>query len=562
MSALAYPIPVSRVIDSEVDFPQTEYLVRTGSSLKSFNVNFPNSYSNSSITTKLEVSNSQMLIEKMILWEQPVSVSIVGSTSTGINILQTGAQAPRSHALAKASNTINLQFGNASYTYNASDVISAFERYNLSDCSKYNSDIDLSMLDQYQSYDSGFGSNRSPLQLYSSGMNAIMHRGSQPLTNIVNSPTAASFDTVFRCYLPVAPLNDQIQRNGGGFALSHLDNLNIDINFVSNLFSRMFSFCRVRNGDTLTITNGSVVIGQPVFRFVQLSDQMAQIPPVLTYPLNTVERYNTDFTFSSALQPVASPVIQTSRFPHSMYVFARPTNSVLLSGYGAVSGAQVPDAFCGLNSINVTMDGQVLASNADVSALYKLSSENGLVDSFIQYSAQPLLVECSSANGTYAYGAGSVTKFVFNKDICLQGKVIAPGMNYKTNLQVNAVFSRTNPSITNWSLYIVLCYSDILQLYGQNNALINNAPISEIDVSMANKANPNVHYDVLREKNISGGAGLLETGHSLFCSRKVLPYLRMLEDKIRSKIGGAPSGGAFSGGAVASKAKMSHKLLM
>jgi len=559
MSALAYPIPVTRVIDSEVDFPQTEYLVRTGSSLKSFNVNFPNSYSNSSITTKLEVSNSQMLIEKMILWEQPVSVAIVGSTSTGINILQTGAQAPRSHALAKACNTINLQFGNASYTYNASDVISAFERYNLSDCTKYNSDIDLSMLDQYQSYDSGFGSNRSPLQLYSSGMNAIMHRGSQPLTNIVNSPTAASFDTVFRCYLPVAPLNDQIQRNGGGFALSHLDNLNIDINFVSNLFSRMFSFCRVRNGDTLTITNGSVVIGQPVFRFVQLSDQMAQIPPVLTYPLNTVERYNTDFTFSSALQSVASPVIQTSRFPHSMYVFARPTNSVLLSGYGAVSGAQVPDAFCGLNSINVTMDGQVLASNADVSALYKLSSENGLVDSFIQYSAQPLLVECSSANGTYAYGAGSVTKFVFNKDICLQGKVIAPGMNYKTNLQVNAVFSRTNPSITNWSLYIVLCYSDILQLYGQNNALINNAPISETDVSMASKANPNVHYDVLREKNISGGAGLLETGHSLFCSRKVLPYLRMLERKMS---GGAPSGGAYSGGAIASRAKMSHKLLM
>ena len=557
MSALAYPIPVTRVIDSEVDFPQTEYLVRTGSSLKSFNVNYPNSYSNSSITTKLEVSNSQMLIERMILWEQPVSVSIVGSTSSGINILQTGAQAPRSHALAKACNTINLQFGNASYTYNASDVISAFERYNLSDCNKYNSDIDLSMLDQHQSYDTAFGSNRSPLQLYSSGMNAIMHRGCQPLTNIVNTPTSATFDTVFRCYLPIAPLNDQIQRHGGGFALSHLDNLNIDINFVSNLFSRMFSFCKVRNGDTLTITNGAVVIGQPVFRFVQLSDQMAQIPPVLTYPLNTVERYNTDFVFSNPLQPVASPVIQTSRFPHAMYVFARPANSVLLSGEGALAGAQVPDAFASLNSLNVTMDGQVLASNADVSALYKMSSENGLVDSFIQYSGQNLLTECSSANGTYARTAGSVTKLVFNKDICLQGKAIAPGMNYKTNLQVNAIFNQVNPAITSYSFYIILCYSDVLQLYGQNNALINNAPISQIDVSMSHKANPNVHYDVVREKNISGGANLLDQGHSLMDSRRVMPHLRRMAHS-----GGAPTGGAYSGGAIASRAKMSHKLLM
>ena len=241
-----------------------------------------------------------------------------------------------------------------------------------------------------------------------------------------------------------------------------------------------------------------------------------------------------------------------------MYVFARPTNAVLLSGEGTLAGAQVPDCFAGLYSINVTMDGQVLASNADISALYKISSENGLVDSFIQYSAQNVLVECSSANGTYARTAGSVTKLVFNKDICLQGKAIAPGMNYKTNLQVNATFQQVNPSINNWSFYIVLCYSDVLQLYGQNNALINNSPISEIDVSMSHKANPNVHYDVMREKNISGGAGLLEHGHSLMDSRRVMPHLR----RMTHHSGGAPSGGAISGGAVAHRSKMHHKLLM
>ena len=556
MSNLAFPISVKKVVDSEVDFVEPSYLVRTGSTLKSFNINYPNSFSNSSITTKLEVSNAQMLIEKMILWEQPVHVNVIGTTSTGINILQSGCQAPRSHALAKASQTITLQMGNASYTYNSADVISAFERYNLEDKDKFNSDIDLSMLDQYQNYDSAYGSNRNPLQLYSTGMNSINHRGAQPLTNIVNSPTSASFNTVFRAYIPVSPLNDQIRRCGGGVALSHLDNINIDVNFVSNLFARMFSFMKNRNGDVLTISSGSVTILQPVLRFVQLSDQLSSIPPVITYPLSTVERYNVDFSFNSPLQQVSSPVIQTSRWPHAMYIYARPTNATLLSGNGnGLDGSQIPDAFTGINTLNCFIDGQTLMTNSDIGALYKISSENGLVDNFLQYSAQPLLSECSSVNGTYVYGAGSVTKLVFNKDLNLQGKAIASGMSYKTNIQVNATFVQTNPAITNYSMYIVLSYSDVIQLYGSNNALINNAPLSEMSVIDAKKANPEVHYDVLRERNMSGG-GLLDCGHALY---NALPALKTAYSKcVPSK---EHSGeGAMSGGARASKHKMLHNV--
>jgi len=553
MSNLAFPIKVQRVVDSEVDFVEPSYLVRTGSTLKSFNINYPNSFSNSSITTKLEVSNAQMLIERMILWEQPVSVAITGSTSTGVNILQSGCQAPRSHALAKASQTITLQLGNASYTYNSADVISAFERYNLEDKDKFNSDIDLSMLDQYQNYDVALGSNRNPLQLYSTGSNSVAHRGCQPLTNIVNSPTAASFNTVFRAYIPVSPLNDQIRRQGGGVALSHLDNMNIDINFVSNLFARMFSFMKNRNGDVLTITSAVVTINQPVIRFVQLSDQLSSIPPVITYPLGTVERYNVDFSFNSPIQQVSSPVIQTSRWPHAMYVFARPTNAVLLSGVSGLHGSQISDAFSGINTLNCFIDGQTLMTNSDISALYKISSENGLVDNFLQYSAEPLLVECSSTNGTYARSAGSVTKLVFNKDLNLQGKVIAPGMSYKTNIQVNATFVQTNPAITNYAMYVVLCYSDVIQLYGSNNALINNAPISEASVGESVKANPAVHYDVLRERNISGG-GLLDCGHALMDVTKLMPIIK----DIYSKCSGAFSG---EGGAMASKKHLKHRLL-
>lgn len=585
MSTLAYPIGLTSVIQSEVDFVDPVFLVKEGGSLKSFNINIPNSFSESSITTKLEVSNTQMLVEKLILHEQLVDVNITGTTSTGINILQSGCQSARPHALARSYNQVTAQFGNASYTFNCADLVSALEHYNPQVDSKYHSDIDLSYLDQSQSYDSLLGSNRNPLQLYSTGLDSQVHRGTQPFYNIVNTPTTASFRTTFREYIPVTPLSDQILRMGSGFALSHLNNINLTFNLVPNLFSRMFSFMKTRNGDVLTITSATVTIRQPIFRFVQISDAYNRIPPVITYPLMTMERYPTDFTFPSALTLPAqnllempSQVIQTSRIPEWIMLFARPSNNVLNNGNGAgLVGAQIPDCFAGINKLNILFNGETLFTNTDVSSLYKMSSENGLVDSFWQFSGLPILSECSSANGSYIIGSGSVVKLMINKDLCLQNARVAPGTAFRTNIQAIVTFAQVNPDILNYTLYMVLGYPDTIQMYGDNLSTINNAAITMADVESVHKANNHVHYDELRNENI-GGAGLFNKSSSILSNgAKIMDFIR--KGKCAAPIvhraynelvkncgngafsGGAPSGGAPSGGAMASKGMMKHNLL-
>jgi hypothetical protein len=522
MSNLFSPIKVVEVRDSLVDFVEPAYIVRKPANLKSFQINQTQTFSNSAITSKLEISNTQMVIDRNILWEQPITVSVVATSNVaGGRVLQDGCFSLRSHPLSKIVNTLNIQYGNVSYAFNSSDVISALERYNSYDCTKYNTDIAESYLDQSQNYDDFLGSNRNPLNLFSAGVGTQSHRGASNISNITNpvmavvgTPYTATFQMTLRTMLTSSPLLDQILKHGTGFGLSHLNNLNIDITLVPQLGARLFSFMKNRNADVLTIQSINVTINQPLFRFIQISAYSGSVPPVLTYGLNTLERYPTDFTFDVKTRQVNSQVIQLSRIPQYLMFYARPTNNVLQQGTATLHGSQIPDAFASLVSATVDFDGETLLSNADVSMFYKMASENQLVDSFIQYSGAPVLKSVSgSSAGTFIYPIGSVSKLLFNKDISLKKADLAPGTNYRTNIQVNATF--TNPTfglpenITNsYTFYLVCVYDDILQIYGDNNANINYAPISQADVANANKQNENIHYDVLRNHNLTG-AGLL-----------------------------------------------------
>lgn len=539
MSNLFSPIKVVEVRDSLVDFVEPAYIVRKPANLKSFQINQTQTFSNSAITSKLEISNTQMVIDRNILWEQPISVSVVATTNVaGGRVLQDGCFSLRSHPLSKVVNTLNIQYGNVSYAFNSSDVISALERYNSYDCTKYNTDIAESYLDQSQNYDDFLGSNRNPLNLFSSGVGTQSHRGASNISNIVNpvmavagTPYTATFQMTLRTMLTSSPLLDQILKHGTGFGLSHLNNLNIDITLVPQLGARLFSFMRNRNSDVLSIQSINVTINQPLFRFIQISAYSGSVPPVLTYGLNTLERYPTDFTFDVKTRQVNSQVIQLSRIPQYLMFYARPTNNVLQQGNGTLHGSQIPDAFASLVSATIDFDGETLLSNADISMYYKMASENQLVDSFIQYSGAPVLKSVSgSANGTFIYPIGSVSKLLFNKDISLKKADLAPGTNYRTNIQVNATF--TNPTfglaenITNsYTFYLVCVYDDILQIYGDNNANINYAPISQADVANANKQNENIHYDVLRNHNLTGAGILSGLTNLITHGKKLYPMI-------------------------------------
>jgi hypothetical protein len=585
MSNLYHPLKTVEVRDSIVDFVEPAYIVRKPANLKSFQINQTQTYSNSAITTKLEVSNTQMVIDRNILWEQPIDVSITGSLSTGGQLINDGAFSLRSNALAKIVNTINVQYGNVSYAFNSSDVVSALERYNSYDCTKYNTSLSASYLDQSQSYDDFIGSNRNPMNLFSVGTGSQFHRGAFPvreLSNPVLAPNVvgtATFKTTLRAMLLTSPLLDQILKHGTGYGLTHLNNLNIDLTLIPALGSRLFSVAKNIGANVLSVNSLTVQIQQPIFRFIQVSPHFDEIPPVLTYGLNTLERYPTDFVFQNQIQQVPSQVIQLSRIPQYLMFFARYNNNITQQGNGAgIAGCQIPDAFASLVSATVDFDGETLLSNADNAMFYKMSSENQLVDNFLTFNGEPLVKSFNvGTTGQYVFPAGSVCKLVFNKDISLKKASLASGVNYRTNIQVNATFKNqtygTASNISNnFTFYLIAVYDDILQLYGDNNGQIGYAPLSESDVLNSNKQNENIHYDIMRNHNLTG-AGLLSGlsnilshgkklypmihkvyGSNKYLRGKIKEFLRnsgdegkQLANNLSSMGFGAQSGGAMAG---------------
>jgi hypothetical protein len=267
--------------------------------------------------------------------------------------------------------------------------------------------------------------------------------------------------------------------------------------------------------------------------------------------------------------------------------FARPNNNVLQQGNGTLHGSQIPDAFASLVNAQMTIDGESLMANADVSMYYKMCSENQLVDSFVQYAGAPLVKSFGSSGvASYVLPIGSVTKVMFNKDILLKKGYLAPGTNYRTTIQVNATFRNrtfgTPQNVTNfYTLYLVCVYDDILQIYGDNLAQIGQAPISQNDVYETQKQNNNIHYDVLRNHNLTGAGILSGLSNLLEHGKKLYPMIhgayssglgRMVRDKVKSYLRESGNSniadsldsigfGAPSGGRMASRHRLGKNLL-
>ena len=514
-------LPLLSTVTSLLDFVEPAFILRHGGQTKSFQINQISTYSNSSVSVKLEISNTSMVIDRNLIFEIPVAVQVNGTSSTGIALLQDGAFSLRSHAIAKCISNLNINYGSVSVNFSSSDVISAMERYSSMDCSKYQTDFAEPYLDMTQDYSDLLGSNRNPMNLYSAGIGSQVHRGAGgQISNVVNPvagvgvPNTATFNMVLRGCLITPPLLDQILKNGTSYGLTNLNNLNIDISFVSNLGARMFSFMPRRNGDVLTLTSVNVnILQQPLFRFVQIMPEMPVMRPII-YSLQNNERYPTNFTFMNQLQQVPSQVVQLSRIPNSVMIFARPQNQVLINGVGGFSPCFVPDAFAAIQSIEININGETVLSNSDPSQLWKCSVENGCVDSYVQWSGSPVLKSVVTNPATYSYPSASVLKLVFNKDIMLKNGNLVPGTLFRTNFQAIVNFNQQDfASVNNithdYSLYCVFFYDDLLTLAPDNLGTIQYGVLTEGDVARAPEVSRAVHFDIMRNHQISG-AGIVD----------------------------------------------------
>ena len=505
-------LQVVSVKDPLLSFVPPVYVMHEPSSLKSFTSFDVTNYSNSQVTTTLNLNSSDFVLDSNILYEQPISVVINGTTD-GANILVDGCAALRANALSQIIATLEMKYQSTGYAWQIGNVISALAHYGNPTNEKYNTGYDLAMLDQSQDYSDLTNSNRNPLALFSSGYDNVVHRGAYPWVVTVNTPTQAVFTTTLRSLLVCPPLHDQIERGGrSGAGISHLNNIGININFLANAGNRLLSLAKNRNGDVLNVTNIQVTFNQPNFQFVQIKAH-EDVPRCLAFPFSSLEQYpyNITLPFNTETQINVSS-FSLSRVPRSMYLFCRPSNNAYLS---STAGVHIPDCFTQISKLTIQYDGQTLITpSATVSALYKMAMQNGVVDNYQQFTAQPVLKSFGAgvSNPQNYNGIGSVLKLHFGSDISLYEGVRVGGYN-NTSISLTATLKNVCPLTTDFTFYLLLQYDDVIEMF-DNMSQLSMIPLSPEDISRGGRSQ-SVHHDVVKQSfDLAGGmsSGIIKSG--------------------------------------------------
>lgn len=541
------PQPITNLIEVReglCDFTEPAFTVLKPSNLKAININQTNTFSNSAISAKLEIPNEFNIVDKNILWTQKMRVKITGNSVDSEGnpsdraLFEVGCIAPRSNPLSKIVNTITLTFGGSSYSMVLGQVVDMMERYNVYASRKYQSSLTPTMLDTATDYDALQNTSRNPLNAYKDGSgDEMLPRGSyMPVDMIKNTSTYCEFDITLNDYLQVAPLSSNITRQGGQYGLSHLTSLNLDLTLFSGaLGQRLFSIARFRSGgNTVNITNIDVQLDRPIFRFITLNTTNDVIPNLVYYPLKTIERQPATFNLPYGVPTtVSSPVLTLSRVPVAVLFSAKPTQNVVQfnNTTNLRDGSQYSDSFTRCDNVNIQFDGQALLTNSNNQDLYKMSSENGLVDNYQLFAGNPLVNGMSAVSPSGDYlptsfsPSGSCVKLCFGKDISLR-RNLAPMVSYRTNFQITATFTNFNKNVETFDFVLVMMYDNVLALFDSNLSAISYAPLSEADAINAHKMNNAVHSDYLRSEQLNGGGFMDGINKFLHHAKVIYPHLK------------------------------------
>jgi hypothetical protein len=217
--------------------------------------------------------------------------------------------------------------------------------------------------------------------------------------------------------------------------------------------------------------------------------------------------------------------MQLSSIPWRMYIFARPSNSVLYNS------ASYSDTFYGISNVNIQFNNQTgILSSATQQQLYEMSVKNHLNNNWTQFFGITELTNVFPSGGStsvpfnissaYQFGTiGSVICCEFGTDIPL-GDLEAPGLNGQFQLLVQANVYNCDPTGAHdeldVTLYIVIVSEGTFTIPALGKSMTQLGVISRQDIINA-KQSIFLNYKDVQEVN--GGnflSGLKDFGKKLF----------------------------------------------
>lgn len=472
-------------------------------------------FSQSNISWLINTNSAEAFIDRGFIAEVKVRFTINSVARPGSrNCLSDGAFSLRSNPLNSGLLNMSLKCGNVITSLPISECLPALERMLQPDGSKYIGNIGPTMVDQFKYFQAAAGSSRNSISPYSQLAFDCAHgRGAIPYTVISNTPTQAVIEYVLYEQLFLSPLINNLKQQATGF--THITQLQLQLQFRSNACEAMFN---IYNGalDTNPYLAGSFqVMAQPILHVCQLLDPLKVSPSVTSYPLFDTNRYVTNFNLPQtplSTVSVTTNVLQLANIPRYCVIYAiRNFNNL---------GIDEARAFAPIQSLAINFNNVQYLTQADTSQLFKMSVQNGLQSSFVNFTGIASTGVASNVyRATVQETAGAPIVLQFGKDIPLSDASICVSTATKCNLQITAQIRNNDkedydwePQLYDYSLYVMLINDVSISTYGANSGSIATSLFTPLDCLNARKHSATVKYTVFNNRPFGAGGSCDMTG--------------------------------------------------
>jgi hypothetical protein len=375
-------------------------------------------------------------VSRPLLW---ASHGDLGANQTGIVDSAIGNNlAPRQFPLANAMQSLDVTINGTHFTVTPSEYIQAVMQYTTPQYRNIAFAGTAHMPDRQPQFGAGYPQN--PLCLAGEGS----YLGEQPRgiwlsSASQTSPTVTTFNRI-REPLFISPLLEYF-----GHGMTNINEINVTINWCSNLFSHMFSYVPPKNHGVwegaaasdpseLTATLPTTAQGNPpqlVLRYYTPDDGIT-IPAQITLPYNQkylISHQLGEITPVDATLTGNGPNIRLNQIPAAVYVWIQKSAGERnLSNFAAHTDYKTP-----LTTISINFGNQsAILSNLSQAQLLDLAVDNGFDSGGTQLHPPVQSNQLTIPNSF-------CLKLVFGKDIPLpEGQT--PGLRGDFNFQINVTY--------------------------------------------------------------------------------------------------------------------------
>jgi len=555
----AVPMPINKtlVVDPLCD-QQVEavFAVEKSASIQNFYNIQSNNVSPNSITYVINCNSETTITDR--IWMNDVDVVYTITFANAGQLPPINGVCLRPFALANTATSIVLQQGNASTSIQSSEITTALQRYGFFD--KY---LNYAPSNPSQDMTAPYEAGQPPF----TASTALVGNKYQERV-ATSSLLEASYDadkpnvlTVkYRILEPVliSPLLSSLHARREG--LRRISQYQLQYNFGS--WNRSIAICpNATDGTWCSVASVSADVKRANLSLLQaipapldvgrnLSTQIMPYTELVSFntsPLNL--KYSLPEKPYGEVAQFSSAVIQVSRIPEGIYIFCRPTNDFYTNTSGGKSnGVFASDTFATYitSSLSVNFNGVNQFQNCSDISLYRLCRQNGCNIPWPQWSSSGIKSFASNGDAKIEFdsGVGSVIYLKLSKDITLDSS-LAPSCNTKVNLQIQCSFAN-NISVQAFdpykgesmpfSMYTVIEYSGCQETYSSNTVATTIGVLSTDDVLTATKRNERVHYSLIDDGELYGGASWLDKAKKFLTEGKLRDALVKLKSYFTSPL--------------------------